>query len=264
MFIDSHCHLTMLTGHSETPITMAEILHDAKRNRIEKMLCISVNTTDWADMKQQCEAHAEHIVISAGIHPCYVEDQDFVALEQQATDEQVVAIGESGLDYFYGKDAETQKTQRHSFAAHIDLSARIQKPLVVHTRDAREATMDMLRAEHAERSGGVMHCFTETKAMAKAALDLGFYISFSGIITFKNAKEIREVCEYVPLDRLLIETDSPYLAPTPYRGKTNRPCWVQYVADQVADVKDLTTEEIAKITTENFYTLFDYKQYSAE
>lgn len=246
----------MLTGHEETPITMEEILQNAERNRIEKMLCVSVNTTDWAEMKKQCEPHPEQIVISAGIHPCYMEDQDFEALEEQAADKQVVAIGESGLDFFYVKDAEAQKIQRDSFAHHIDLSARIDKPLIVHTRDARKATIDVLQAEQAERGGGVMHCFTETKAMAKAALDLGFYISFSGIITFKNANEIREVCAYVPLDRILIETDSPYLAPMPYRGKMNRPCWVQYVAEQVADVKDLTTDEVATITTNNFYDLF--------
>lgn len=256
MFVDSHCHLNMLTGHEKTPLSMEEILQDTERNRIKKMLCVSVNTTDWADMKAQCQPHPERIVISAGIHPCYMEDQDFEALEEQAQDEQVVAIGESGLDYCYDKDSNSQKVQRDSFAYHIDLSARTEKPLIVHTRDAREDTMAVLQAEHAERGGGVMHCFTETKAMAKAALDLGFYVSFSGIITFKNASEIREVCAYVPLDRILIETDSPYLAPMPYRGKMNRPSWVQHVAEQVANVKDLTTEEIAQITTDNFYRLF--------
>lgn len=260
MFIDSHCHLNMLTGHKEKPISMDEILHDAQRNRIEKMLCVSVNTTDWADMKAQCEPHTEQIVISAGIHPCYMDDQNFDLLAEQARDKQVVAIGESGLDYFYVQDATTQKTQRESFAKHIDLSAELGKPLIVHTRDAREETIAVLQGERAERGGGVMHCFTETLDMAKAALDLGFYISFSGIITFKNAEEIREVCRYVPLDRILIETDSPYLAPVPYRGKINRPCYVQYVAEQVADAKDLTTEEIAKITSENFYQLFTQAQ----
>lgn len=255
MFVDSHCHLNMLTGHETTPIPMAEILADAKRNRVEKMLCVSVNTTNWDDMKAQCAPH-EQIVISAGIHPCYVEDQDFDALNRQASDPQVVAIGESGLDYFYGKTPSVQQTQRDSFAKHIHLSADIALPLIVHTRDARDDTLAVMRSEKAERGGGVMHCFTETLEMAKAALDMGFYISFSGIITFKNAVEIREVCQYVPLDRILIETDSPYLAPVPYRGKTNRPCWVQYVAEQIADVKDLTTDEIANITTQNFYRLF--------
>ncbi|PID62896.1 MAG: metal-dependent hydrolase [Gammaproteobacteria bacterium] len=256
MLIDSHCHLNMLTGHEKTPLSMAEILQDAERDHIEKMLCVSVNTTDWADMKAQCAPHRGRIVLSAGIHPCYMEDQDFEALEEQAQNSDVVAIGESGLDFFYDKDSETQQKQRHSFAHHIDLSARLNKPIIVHTRDAREDTIAVMRSEHAERGRGVMHCFTETKEMAKQALDLGFYISFSGIITFKNANEIREVCQYVPLDRILIETDSPYLAPVPYRGKMNRPSWVAHVAEQVADVKDLTTEEVATATRDNFYALF--------
>lgn len=257
MFIDSHCHLNMLTQHKDNPVSIEQILADAKRNAVDKMLCVAVNTGDWQGMKDLCKVHRDNVVLSAGIHPCYMDDQDFNALEDQANDEQVVAVGESGLDYFYCTDSAIQKKQRDSFAHHIDLSARLQKPLIVHTRDAKTDTIAVMQSENAERGGGVMHCFTETMDMAKSALDLGFYISFSGIITFKNAAEIREVCQYVPLDRLLIETDSPYLAPVPYRGKVNRPCYVQYVAEQVADVKDLTTEEIAKITTENFYTLFD-------
>ncbi len=257
MFVDSHCHLNMLTGHDSAPISMAEILSGAVRNRVEKMLCVAVNTTDWDDMKAQCAPYADTIVLSAGIHPCYMHDQDFVALSRQAEDAQVVAIGESGLDYFYDSDAHTQQKQRDSFAKHIHLSAATKKPLIVHTRDARDDTIAVMRAEQAERGRGVMHCFTETLEMAKAALDLDFYISFSGIITFKNAAEIRQVCAYVPLERILIETDSPYLAPVPYRGKVNRPCWVQYVAEQVADVKGLSTDEVAKATTENFYQLFE-------
>ncbi|MBS9781250.1 MAG: TatD family hydrolase [Gammaproteobacteria bacterium] len=256
MFIDSHCHLNMLTEHSDTPIGMDEILANAERNRIEKMLCVAVNTTDWQSMKDLCEPHKDKISLSAGIHPCYMEDQDFTALKQQATDKQVIAIGESGLDYFYCTDEQVKKTQRESFAKHIHLSAELNKPLIVHTRDAREDTIAVMQSEHAERGTGVMHCFTETLEMAKSALDLGFYISFSGIITFKNAQEIRDVCKYVPMDRILIETDSPYLAPVPYRGKMNRPCYVQYVAEQVADIKDLTTEEVGKITADNFYRLF--------
>lgn len=255
MFIDSHCHLNMLTELEENPISIEEILSDAERNRVEHMLCVSVNTTDWQAMKNLCAPYS-NISLSAGIHPCYVEDQNFELLSEQARDGQVVAIGESGLDYFYVQDDETQQIQRESFAKHIHLSAMLEKPLIVHTRDAREDTIAVMRAEHAERGRGVMHCFTETLEMAKAALDLNFYISFSGIITFKNAQEIRDVCQYVPMDRILIETDSPYLAPMPYRGKTNRPCWVQYVAQQVADVKNLTTEEVAQITSENFYQLF--------
>lgn len=235
---------------------MEEIIADAKRNRIEKMLCVAVNTTDWQAMKTLCQPYFEHIFLSAGIHPCYMHDQDFATLEKQAQDPHVVAIGESGLDYFYCQEADLKQTQRDSFAKHIHLSAELNKPLIVHTRDARKDTLAVMQAEQAQRGGGVMHCFTETLEMAKKALDLGFYISFSGIITFKNAQELREVCRYIPLERLLIETDSPYLAPVPYRGKTNRPCYVQYVAEEVAHVKNISTERVAQATTDNFYQLF--------
>lgn len=245
----------MLTQQEDNPISITEIINDAERNRVEHLLCVAVNTGDWQGMKDLCSPY-DNISLSAGIHPCYVDDQNFDLLAEQARDKQVVAIGESGLDYFYVQDDATQQTQRDSFAKHIHLAAELEKPLIVHTRDAREDTIAVMRAENAERGRGVMHCFTETLEMAKAALDLDFYISFSGIITFKNAQEIRDVCQYVPLERILIETDSPYLAPVPYRGKTNRPCWVQYVAEQVADVKDLTTEEVAKATSKNFYKLF--------
>ena len=256
MFIDSHCHLNLLSQDEKTPLTMEEIIIEANVNRIEKMLCVAINTVDWQVMKTQCSPHSDKVVISAGIHPCNIEDQDFASLEKQANDQQVVAIGESGLDYSYCQDEKIKKTQRDSFAKHINLSASIKKPLIVHTRDARKDTIAILQTERAERSGGIMHCFTETLEMAKSALDLDFYISFSGIITFKNATQIREVCEYIPLDRILIETDSPYLAPLPYRGKMNRPSYVKYVAQQVADVKGLITEEVAEITRNNFYQLF--------
>lgn len=256
MFIDSHCHLNMLTTHGSEPMPIQDILTSAKRNYVERMLCVAVNTTDWSAMKALCEPYIDCVDLSAGIHPCYMDDQDFTALAAQASDQQVVAIGESGLDYYYCQDDAVKQCQRESFARHIQLSAKLKKPLIVHTRDAREDTLAVMIAEHAERGGGVMHCFTETLDMAKVALDLGFYISFSGIITFKNAAEIRQVCQYVPLDRILIETDSPYLAPVPYRGKINRPCWVQYVAEQVADVKQLTTESVASVTRDNYLRLF--------
>jgi len=240
----------------KTPMAMDELLRQAHQAQIEKMLSVSVSSSSWGKMKTLCQAHSDRIVLSAGIHPCYIEDQDFARLEKQATDEQVVAIGESGLDYHYCRDEQTRQRQQASFARHIDLSVRLDKPLIVHSRDASEDTIAILRAEHAERGLGVMHCFTETLAMAKSALDLGFYVSFSGIITFKNATELREVCRYVPMDRLLIETDAPYLAPTPYRGKVNRPAWVVHVAEQVATTKGLCTEEVAQMARKNFYTLF--------
>lgn len=256
MFIDSHCHLNMLTAQEKIPVGIGDIIKESRRNRVKHMLCVAVNTTDWQTMKDLCVNYAEQVSLSAGIHPCYVDDQDFDTLSLQAADKQVIAVGESGLDYFHCTDAAGQKKQKASFARQIHLSATLNKPLIVHTRDARQDTLAVMRAEKAERGGGVMHCFTETLEMAKVALDLGFYLSFSGIITFKNAQQIREVCRYAPLDRILIETDSPYLAPVPYRGKVNRPCYVQYVAQQVADIKDLTTEEVAMITSDNFYRLF--------
>ncbi len=246
----------MLTIDEKNPLGIDEILSDTAVNNIDKMLCVAVNTADWQGMKDLCAPYNDRIILSAGIHPCYMDDQDFTTLSQQALDKQVVAIGESGLDYFYCQDESVKLIQRESFAKHIELSAELQKPIIVHTRDARDDTIAVLRENHAQRGGGVIHCFTETLEMAKDALDLGFYISFSGIITFKNANEIREVCKYVPLDRILIETDSPYLAPAPYRGKMNRPSWVQYVAEQVADIKNLTTDEVGTITTDNFYRLF--------
>ncbi|PIE42213.1 MAG: metal-dependent hydrolase [Gammaproteobacteria bacterium] len=257
MFIDSHCHLHMLAWHDDKPIAIEDIIADAKRNDIEKMLCVAVETADWQAMKDLCLPYTDKIVLSAGIHPCYVEeDQNFTVLEAQAKDDRVVAIGETGLDYFYCQDEVIKQKQRHSFARQINLSARLDKPVIVHTRAARRDTIAVMQSENAERGRGVMHCFTETIEMAKQALDLGFYISFSGILTFKNAAQIREVCRYVPLERILIETDSPYLAPVPHRGKINRPYWVPCVAERVAEIKNLTIEEVASATSGNFYRLF--------
>ncbi|MPV86813.1 YchF/TatD family DNA exonuclease [Cardiobacteriales bacterium ML27] len=246
----------MVVEHDKTPLTLETVLANTTNNGVEKMLCVSVSTVDWPAMKQLCEPHADRVKLSAGIHPGYIDDQDFVTLETQLQDEQVIAIGESGLDFYYEHNPDKQQIQRDSFARHIALSRRYQKPLIVHTRDARTATIDVLRSENAQDGGGIMHCFTEDLSMAEAALDLGFYISFSGVITFKNAQSIRDVCAYVPLDRILIETDAPYLAPMPYRGKVNQPAYVRYVAECVAEVKDCTTDEVARITTDNFYRLF--------
>ncbi len=257
MFIDSHCHIHTFVNDDEVPdVTLESILADADEHNIEKMLCVACTASEWQMMKKLCEPHKDRFVLSAGIHPCDIDGQDFSAVEEQVLDSQVVAVGETGLDYYWVKDVAQQKLQRENLARHIDLAARVQKPLIIHTRDASTDTIAVLQSENAERSRGVMHSFTGDKEMAKQALDLDFYISFSGILTFKNAQEIRDVCQYVPLDRILIETDSPYLAPVPKRGKTNRPCWVRFVAQQIAEIKDLTTEEIGAITTDNFYSLF--------
>ncbi len=167
-------------------------------------------------------------------------------------------MGETGLDYFYSPD--NKLTQQQAFAAHIDVARQLNKPLIVHTRDARADTLALLKSHHAEECCGVLHCFTEDWPTAKAALDLGFYISFSGIMTFRNADALREVVKQVPLDRLLIETDSPYLAPVPYRGKTNQPAYVSAVAAAVAQLKDVSVEQLAAVTTDNFFELFSLAQ----
>ena len=171
-----------------------------------------------------------------------------------ASHDKVVAIGETGLDYYYAKD--THAVQQASFVGHIEVANQLQKPLIIHTRDARSDTINLMKQHNAENCGGVLHCFTEDWDMAKKAIDMGFYISISGIVTFKNAVELKEVVKQIPLDRLLIETDSPYLAPVPYRGKTNQPAYVEDVAYYISELKGISFNELAKATTENFYSLF--------
>lgn len=254
--IDSHCHLDMVVAREGVDLTLPEILASAADANVSKLLCVSVSTIDWQAMKTLCQPYSDKVYLSAGIHPCYMEDDNFTLLNQQAQDEQVIAIGESGLDYYHCTSKDVIKKQHHSFLTHITLANELQKPLIIHTRDAREDTIALMKEGQAEKGGGVMHCFTETLEMAKAALDLGFYISFSGIITFKNAEQIREVASYTPLDRILIETDSPYLAPVPYRGKTNQPAYIAYVAEKLAEIKGLPVTDIARITTDNFKRLF--------
>ena len=194
--------------------------------------------------------------LSCGVHPLNVEEEpfDYEKLWQYAQDPKVVAIGETGLDYHY--TPETKALQQQLFAQQIEVANKVNKPLIIHTRSARQDTMDMLEQHGAEKCGGVLHCFTEDYAMAKRALDIGFYISISGIITFRNAEELRDVARKIPLDRLLIETDSPYLAPIPYRGKPNQPAYVRETCEYVATLKGVSTEEFARITTQNVQNLF--------
>ena len=181
---------------------------------------------------------------------------DLPRLKNLAVHPKVIAIGETGLDYHYQVDADGR--QKDSFREHIRLAVQLQKPLIVHTREAREDTIQLLKEENADRAGGVIHCFTETYEMAKAAMDLGFYISISGIVTFKKATELKDVVRRLPLDRLLIETDSPYLAPVPFRGKENQPAYVKHVAEHIALLKGVSTEDIAKVTSDNFFNLFGH------
>ena len=198
---------------------------------------------------------SEAVTFSCGVHPLNLEGgYAYAELRRLAAAEQLVALGETGLDYFYQKD--NLELQQASFREHIRIGRNLNKPVIVHTRDAREDTLAILREENAQDCGGVLHCFTEDCATAEALLDLGFYISFSGILTFRNAEQLREVARYVPLDRILVETDSPYLAPVPHRGKENQPAYVRDVAEYMAVLKSVSLETLAETTTANFSRLF--------
>ncbi|WP_417658364.1 TatD family hydrolase [Pseudidiomarina sp.] len=257
MFVDSHCHLDKIDLKNFDG-QFAKIVQAARAAQVEHMLCIGVTLDDFPAMRSQV-ADFPDVSISCGVHPLYVAKHplDRDQLRLWAAEPEVVAIGETGLDYFY--DPESRPIQRDSFAYHIELANELDKPLIIHTRDAREDTIAMLREGQAQRCGGVLHCFTESLEMAQQAIEhLDFYISISGIASFRNAAELREVVQALPLERLLIETDSPWLAPVPHRGKENQPAYVVDVAKCVADVKGLSLAEVAKVTTQNFYSLFKH------
>jgi len=255
MFVDSHCHLDF----PELAEREDELVANMAKNRVSNTLCISVTLENFPRVRALAERH-EGFFASVGVHPDSkdVEEPDEDRLLALADHPKVVGIGETGLDYHWNVDKP--QWQRDRFRTHIRAARRCGKPLIIHTRSAREDTLRLMREEHAEEVGGVMHCFTETREMAEAALDMGFYVSFSGIVTFRNAKDLKEVAKIVPLDRLLIETDSPYLAPVPNRGKTNQPAWVVHVAEEIARLRDEPVERIAEVTTENFFRLFHHAQ----
>ncbi|MDC9719582.1 MAG: TatD family hydrolase [Gammaproteobacteria bacterium] len=253
MIIDSHCHLDKLdTSHYSDGL--AGLIAAAQAEGTSQMLCIGVDTEQFEPMLDQIKDY-DFIHASAGLHPLGVKNLDTLALlEQQARLDKVVAIGETGLDYFYQQDNAELQTQ--AFSAHLQLSKRLRKPVIVHTRDANADTLALLSSEADLSVGGVIHCFTEDWVMAKACLDLGFYISISGIITFNNASALRDVVKKIPLDRLLVETDSPYLTPAPHRGTQNEPKHVRLVAQYVADLKGLSLDKLAQATSHNFTQLF--------
>jgi TatD DNase family protein len=252
MFVDSHCHLDRL---DKTPEQLKEIIHFAKKRGVEHFLCVSVAVKDFNQMHAMVADFPE-ISVSCGVHPLHQEDAcSYDELLNVASKDEVIAIGETGLDYFYSP--ESKEVQLQSFVDHVKVANALQKPLIIHTRDAREDTINLLKAHKHPDTKGVLHCFTETLEMAQAAIELGMYISISGIVTFKTAKELQRVVKALPLDRLLIETDSPWLAPVPYRGKQNQPGYVVEVAEFIAELKNLSVDEVARVTTQNFYTLFD-------
>ncbi len=251
MFIDSHCHLNL----PELAGSLDEVLESMRRNDVAQALCVSVTLDTFPAVLALAERHP-HIYASVGVHPDYELDvepsqQHLVQLAQHP---KVVAIGETGLDYFRLKgDLEWQ---RERFRNHIRASRECGKPLIIHTREAAQDTLRIMREEGAERIGGVMHCFTENLEIALAAIDMNFYISLSGIVTFKNATIVKEVAQKIPLERMLIETDAPYLAPVPYRGKVNQPAYVKHVAEEIARLRNISLEEVGQATSENFRRLF--------
>lgn len=256
MFIDSHCHLDFPEFQSRLP----EVLTNMQSAKVSHALCVSVDLPDFPKVLKLAQEHP-HLYASVGVHPDY-EDTPEPSLEflvdTALKHPKIVAIGETGLDYYRMADRsyESMEWQRDRFRTHIRASIASKKPLIIHTRSASEDTINILKEEGAHRIGGVMHCFTESYEVAKAAMDMGFYISFSGIVTFKSAKELQETCKQVPLERMLIETDSPYLAPIPYRGKTNEPAWVSKVGEFIADLKGVPIEVLANQTSSNFYHCF--------
>lgn len=252
--IDSHCHLDLL-DLSPFNGDLGQALELAKSKGVMQFLCVSVSLDKFPKLVAIAEQYPD-IYLSVGSHPSETETVESTALllTELSKHPLVIAIGETGLDYHYNKgDLEWQRTR---FRTHIAVAKALNKPLIVHTRDAREDTIAILKEEGAATVGGVMHCFTETLEMAQAAIELGFYISFSGIVTFKNATELQAVAKQVPLERVLIETDAPYLSPIPYRGKPNHPANVYYVAEYIANLRGITLEEVANATTENFKRLF--------
>jgi len=251
VLVDSHCHLNFepLGQDIEGVLTRAQ---DAG---VAHMLCVAVTLEKFPEVKGLADAHA-NIYASVGVHPNERtgEEPDVERLMALADDHNVVAVGETGLDYY--RSEGDLEWQRDRFRVHIRAARKAKKPLIIHTREAAADTLRIMTEEGAEDAGGVMHCFTESWETARRALDLGFYISFSGIVTFRTADALREVARKVPADRLLIETDCPYLAPVPYRGKTNEPALVRYVAECVAAERGSTADAIADLTTENFFNLF--------
>lgn len=255
MFVDSHCHLDFPEFQARLP----EVLANMVTSKVSHALCVSVDIPDFPKVRQLAEEHS-NLYASVGVHPDY-EDTPEPSIEflvSEARHPKIIAIGETGLDYYRmgERSYDSMEWQRERFRTHIRAAVASKKPLIIHTRSASADTLRILKEEGADQVGGVMHCFTESTEVAKAAMEMGFYISFSGIVTFKSAKDLQETCRQVPLERMLIETDSPYLAPIPYRGKTNQPAWVSKVGEFVANLKGVPVDEVAERTSYNFFQCF--------
>ena len=254
LLVDSHCHLDRL---DLTPYhgDMDRALDAARDNGVGHMLCVCINWENRPTVLALAQAH-DNVFATVGVHPNDDEGHEpsVEELTAAAADVKVLAIGETGLDYF--RSEGDLEWQRERFRRHIHAAKQVGKPLVVHSREAREDTIKVLREEGADAVGGVMHCFVDDWETAQQALELGFYISFSGIVTFNNAAQVRDVATRVPAERMLVETDAPYLAPVPFRGKPNQPAYVRHVAERLAEVRGISLDEVAAVTTENFFRLF--------
>ena len=251
MLVDSHCHLDF----PDFALRLPELLGNMQANEVGCAVCIGVNLEDFPRVLALAESQP-YLFATVGVHPEYTdaEEPDLERLVALAQHPKVIAIGETGLDYYWHKDKP--EWQRERFRTHIRAAIACGKPLVIHTRESADDTLRILEEEGAQAVGGVMHCFTESWEVAQRALDLGFYISFSGIVTFKNALTIKDVAQKTPLERILIETDAPYLAPVPYRGKQNQPAYVRHVAEEVARLRGVDLDLIATASTDNFFRLF--------
>ncbi|WP_461516382.1 TatD family hydrolase [Porticoccus sp.] len=255
MLVDSHCHLDHL-DLADYQNSLSELLAAARQRGVQQFLSVGVDLATSAKLIEMAQSFPD-VVVSVGVHPLQRELPplpEVAELIDLGRQQRVVAIGETGLDNYY--DQDNAAWQEQSFIRHLQAAAQLKKPVIVHTRDAREQTLAILKAHVDQEVGGVIHCFTENWEMAKAAMDLNFMISFSGIITFRNAKELREVVRQVPLDKMLVETDAPWLAPVPYRGKQNEPGYVVEVAKMVAEIKGIDWQEVAEVTTANFRKCF--------
>lgn len=253
MLVDSHCHLNF-PELSENIQSVREQMQDAQ---VGHALCVSVTLDKFPEVLALA-TEFDNFYASVGVHPDYedIDEPTVSQLVSLAAHPKIVAIGETGLDYF--RLTGDLEWQRERFRKHIRAAIQAQKPLIIHTRSAAEDTLRIMAEEGADQIGGVMHCFTENLQVAHAAIEMGFYISFSGIVTFKNATQIKEVAQSIPLDKILVETDSPYLAPVPFRGKTNQPAYVQHVAQEIANLRGVSYAQVAEATTHNFFQLFKH------
>lgn len=256
MLVDSHCHLHLI-DYNLLGMSMDAVLQKALDNGVERLLCVCTTLQDVPTILA-ISVRYPHISASIGLHPNELTEQEPTVeqLTTYAAHPTVVAIGETGLDYYRGSQDSVKQKER--FVAHIQAAKTLDKPLIIHTRLAKKDTLEILSHEQASDVGGVFHCFTEDWETAKRALDLNFYISFSGIVTFKNALELQEIAQKIPIDRMLIETDAPYLAPVPYRGKINQPAYVKEIAEYIAHLRGVSFQDVAIKTTDNFYRLFKH------